>query len=139
MTTDAETSNAKRRKFTDRFCQNRTSVACVMKVFHVVVSLHHLSHREVGHHLSVSLIFISSARHRHYEKTLKSSCKCFISGKLLRYTNKVSLRFLLRDTLNEPFFTAYQQGSVSRKSGELFGPEMQVVKLQSACFEKLIF
>ena len=31
------------------------------------------------------------------------------------------------------------QGSVSRKSRELFGPERLVVKLQSACFEKLIF
>ena len=28
---------------------------------------------------------------------------------------------------------------VSRKSRELFGPEKPVVKLQSACFEKLIF
>ena len=27
----------------------------------------------------------------------------------------------------------------SRKSRESFGPEKQVVKLQSACFEKLIF
>ena len=39
---------------------------------------------------------MSSAKHRHYEKTLKSSGKCFIYGKLLRHTNKVSLRFLLR-------------------------------------------
>ena len=31
------------------------------------------------------------------------------------------------------------QGPVSRKSPELFGPEKLVVKLQSACFEKLIF
>ena len=31
------------------------------------------------------------------------------------------------------------QGPVSRKSRELFGPEKVVVKLQSACFEKLIF
>ena len=31
------------------------------------------------------------------------------------------------------------QGPVSRKSRELFGPEMLVVKLQSARFEKLIF
>ena len=31
------------------------------------------------------------------------------------------------------------QGPVSRKSRELFGPEKLVVKLQSACFEKLIF
>ena len=46
-TTDAETSKAKRTKFSDRFCKNRRSVACVMKVFHVVVSLHHLSRREV--------------------------------------------------------------------------------------------
>ena len=30
-------------------------------------------------------------------------------------------------------------GLVSRKSGELFGPQKLVVKLQSACFEKLIF
>ena len=37
-------------KFSDRFCKNRRSVACVMKVFHVVVS-HHLSRREVGRHL----------------------------------------------------------------------------------------
>ena len=31
------------------------------------------------------------------------------------------------------------QGPVSRKSRELFGPEKLVVKLQSACLEKLIF
>ena len=31
------------------------------------------------------------------------------------------------------------QGSVSRESQELFGPERQLIKLQSACFEKLIF
>ena len=30
-------------------------------------------------------------------------------------------------------------GPVSRKSRELFGPEKLVVKVQSACFEKLIF
>ena len=30
-------------------------------------------------------------------------------------------------------------GPVSRKSRELFGPEKLVVKLQSACFEKMIF
>ena len=30
-------------------------------------------------------------------------------------------------------------GPVSRQSRELFGPEKLVVKLQSACFEKLIF
>ena len=30
-------------------------------------------------------------------------------------------------------------GLVSRKSRKLFGPEKTVVKLQSACFEKLIF
>ena len=55
---------------------------------------------------------MSSAKHRHYEKTLKSSGKCFIYGKLLHYTNKVSLRFLLRDTLHEAFFTAYQEGNI---------------------------
>ena len=31
------------------------------------------------------------------------------------------------------------QGPVSRNSRELFGPEKLVVKLQSACLEKLIF
>ena len=31
------------------------------------------------------------------------------------------------------------QGPVSRNSRELFGPEKLAVKLQSACFEKLIF
>ena len=34
---------------------------------------------------------------------------------------------------------AYHQGPVSRKSRELFGSEKLVVKLQSACFEKMIF
>ena len=57
-------------------------------------------------------LFVSSAKHRHYEKTLKSSGKCFIYGKLLRHTNKVSLRFLLRDTLHEAFFTGYQEGNI---------------------------
>ena len=52
-----------------------------------------------------SVVFVSSAKHRHFEKTLKSSGKCFIYGKLLRHTNKVSLRFLLHDTLHEAFFT----------------------------------
>ena len=46
------------------------------------------------------------------EKTLKSSGKCFIYGKLLRHTNKVSQRFLLRDTLHEAFFTGYQEGNI---------------------------
>ena len=59
------------------------------------------------------LVFIvSSAKHRHYEKRLKFSGKCFIYGKLLRHTNKVSLRFLLRDTLHEAFFTGYQEGKI---------------------------
>ena len=31
------------------------------------------------------------------------------------------------------------EGPVSVKSRELFGPEKPVVKLQSACFEQLIF
>ena len=57
-------------------------------------------------------VFVSSAKHRHYEKTLKSSGKCFIYGKLLRHTNKVSLRFLLRDTLHEASFTEYQEGNI---------------------------
>ena len=47
--TDAETSKAKRTKFSDRFCKSGRSVACVMKVFHVVASLNHLSRKEVGH------------------------------------------------------------------------------------------
>ena len=55
---------------------------------------------------------MSSAKHRHYEKTLKSSGKCSIYGKLLRHTNKVSLKFLLRDTLHEPLFTGYQEGNI---------------------------
>ena len=40
-----------------------------------------------------AMVFVSSAKHRHYEKTLKSSGKCFIYCKLLRHTNKVLLRF----------------------------------------------
>ena len=61
---------------------------------------------------NVLSIFVSSANHRHYEKTLNSSGKCFIYGKLLRHTNKVSLRFLLRDTLHEAFFIGYQEGNI---------------------------
>ena len=57
-------------------------------------------------------VFVSSAKHRHYEKTLKPSGKCFIYGKLLRHTDKVSVRFLLRDTLHEAFFTGYQEGNI---------------------------
>ena len=56
-----------------------------------------------------SFSVVSSAKHRHYEKTLKSSGKRFIYGKLLRHTNKVSLRFLLRDTLHEASFTGHQE------------------------------
>ena len=55
---------------------------------------------------------MSSAKHRHYEKTLKSPGKCFIYGKLLLHANKVSLRFLLRDTLHEAFFSWYQEGNI---------------------------
>ena len=55
---------------------------------------------------------MSSAKHRHYEKMLKSSGKCFIYGKLVRHTNKVSLRFLLRDTLHEALFTGKQEGNI---------------------------
>ena len=58
-----------------------------------------------------SFSVVSSAKHRHYEKTLKSSGKRFIYGKLLRHTNKVSLRFLLRDTLHEASFTWHQEGN----------------------------
>ena len=46
------------------------------------------------------------------EKTAKLSGKCFMCGKLLRHTNKVSLRFLLRDILHESFFTGYQDGNI---------------------------
>ena len=42
-------------------------------------------------------------------KTLKSSGKCFMYSKLVRHTNKVSLSFLLRDTLHEAFFTEYHR------------------------------
>ena len=56
--------------------------------------------------------FVSSAKHRHYEKTLKSSGKYFIYGKSVRNTNKVSLRFLLRDTLHEALFAGYQEGNI---------------------------
>ena len=41
------------------------------------------------------LIFVSSAK----------SGKCLLYGKLLCHTNKVSLRFILRDTSHEAFFT----------------------------------
>ena len=58
------------------------------------------------------LVFVSSAKHRHYEKTLKSSGKYFIYGKSVRNTNKVSLRFLLRDTLHEALFAGYQEGNI---------------------------
>ena len=57
-------------------------------------------------------ILASSAKQRHYEKTLKFSGKCFIYGKLLRHTNKVSLRFLLRHILLKVFFTGYQEGNI---------------------------
>ena len=43
---------------------------------------------------------------------------------------KKFLKFILKQT---------DQGPVTRKSRELFEPEKPVVKLQSACFEKLIF
>ena len=55
---------------------------------------------------------MSSAKHRYYEKRLKSSGKCFTYGNLLSHTNKVSQRFLLRDTLHEAFFTGYQEGNI---------------------------
>ena len=60
----------------------------------------------------IFIIFVCSAKHRDYEKTLKSSGKCFIYDKLLRHTNKVSLRFLLRDILHEAFSTGYQEGNI---------------------------
>ena len=53
---DAETSKTERTTFSGRFCKNRRSVACVMRVFYVVVSLNHLSRREVGHHLPPHVI-----------------------------------------------------------------------------------
>ena len=40
------------KKKTNKICKNGRSVPCVIKVlFHVVVSLNHLSRRKVGHHL----------------------------------------------------------------------------------------
>jgi len=58
------------------------------------------------------MVFVSSGRHRHYEKTLKFSAKCLIYGKLLRHTNEVSLRFLLRDALHESFFPGNLEGNI---------------------------
>ena len=49
------------------------------------------------------------------------------------------IQFVVRARL-EPGVTRFQvKWRVSRKSRELFGPEKPVVKLQSPCFEKLIF
>ena len=45
---------------------------------------------------------------------------------------------MLADTLCN-YYDIVTRGLVSRKSRELFGPEKLVVKLQSACFEQLIF
>ena len=39
----------------------------------------------------------------------------------------------------EMLHLSHNQGPVSRKSQELFGPKKHVVHLQSACFEKLTF
>ena len=52
------------------------------------------------------------AKHSYFEKTLKSSGKSFIYGKLLRLTNKVSLRFLLRDPLHETLFPGNLEGNI---------------------------
>ena len=41
--------------------------------------------------------------------------------------------------LMDDILSREDQGPVSRKSQERFGPEKPVIKLQSACFEKLIF
>ena len=40
---------------------------------------------------------------------------------------------------NREYLTTSSLAPVSPKSQELFGPEKPFVKLQSACFEKLIF
>ena len=45
----------------------------------------------------------SSAKPRNYEKTLKSSGKCFIYGKLLRHRTKSFTKFSPSDTLREAF------------------------------------
>ena len=56
------------------------------------------------------------------------------------YSNRLkSIRFGREGKPVIPRESVSEQGPVSRKSRELFGPEKQVVKLQSACFEKLIF
>ena len=69
---------------------------------------------QIASRLKISIpIFVSSAKHRRNEKTLKSSGKCFIYGKLLSHTNKVSLRFILCDTLHEAFFTGTRRAILS--------------------------
>ena len=45
-------------------------------------------------------------------RTVKSSGRCFIYGKLSPYSNKVLERFLLRDTLHEGFFAEYQEVNI---------------------------
>ena len=57
-------------------------------------------------------LFLCLVQSTDTEKTLKSSGKCYIYGKLLHHSNKVSLRFLLRNTLHQAFFTGYQEGNI---------------------------
>ena len=64
------------------------------------------------------MIFESSAKPIHYEKTLKFSGKFFIYGKLLRHTNKGLGRFLLCDAyMNHPFLETFRvMSSISTRN-----------------------
>ena len=57
------------------------------------------------------------------------------------YANLVDVCKITFNTFTPPSksVTNCSLGPISRKSREVFGPEKRVVKLQSACFEQLIF
>ena len=92
--------------------------------------------------------------HEDVEKTIVKTLNKFVTysdvNKSICYTSQLKYVFWLEENVSrvtgQNFMTPLGEqnfitplGPVSRKFRELFGPEKLVVKLQSACFEKLIF
>ena len=92
-------------------------------------------------------------RHPNIKDYNTESCKCAtrMLGMLCNHPLRIDREFAMHAGVScrasaqwrflghRPLATDGYQGPVSRKSRELFGPEKLVVKLQSPCFEKLIF
>ena len=77
--TDAEKCREKRTKLSYRLCKNRKSVACVIKVFPVVISLHRMSRKQGGHHLPTSLVYFFISEKKKKENRMRRGGSLYLS------------------------------------------------------------